>query len=334
MIDPMRSRHVRFVLSAVPLLFLLACSGSDHSTKPSGPGGAHYMYNQGTITFATNQTNIWNPTHVVDLDLATDGVTTRFQGMDAQRMHNGETTYLAYLGGSYGGSSLSFGVKVANAQGVPGPSLYVTEGYGFSGDQNCHTPRLSADGTRVAFSIIGGGGQYCHDIYGLYWGYFVVVRSRATGAELARFEGYYHPEWLPNGTLLMMGGECEEAGIHAGLWATDSNLGAPVRVDAGQITTPASFPTVNPVNPNLVAFVWNGQVWQMTLDAAHTLTQLTGLDVPAYAATWSPDGSTLAVLQWNTTLPSKTILFFKPGQQASVELRPLATYPYAPLSWN
>lgn len=314
------------------LLLLLGCGGSDHSTKPGGQD--HYLYDQGTLTFGTNLAHIWYPTHVVDLDLATNSITTRFEGIDPERAPSGETTYLAYLSGSYGNSTLSFGVKVASPQGLPGPSLYVAEEYGFSGDQNCHTPRLSPDGTRVAFSIIASGGQLCRDNYGLLRGAFVVVRSRSTGAELARFEGYYHPAWLPDGRLLMLGSECDEANIHSGLWMSSANLGAPTRVDGGQITTPAAFPAVNPRNPNLVALVWNGQLWQITLDSTHVLTQLTALEIPVLAATWSPDGSALAVLQYTLSLPTKTILFFKPGQQNSVEVRPLSTYPSGPLSWS
>jgi hypothetical protein len=329
------------VAAAAVLFGLFGCGGGGGSGGSPGPGGGpnggdggNHLYTHGTITFATNEADYWYPTHVVSFDLATDGITTLFQGIDPHRTKTGETAYMAYIGGDYTDSSASYGVTVADARGVPGPAIYITEGYGFNGDENCQTPRLSPYGDRVAFGIVGGGGQYCVDGYGMYWSSFVVVRERATGRELARFEGYYHPEWLPNGDLLMMGAECEEANIMGGLWITDDHYSPPRRIDGGKITTPAFFPTVNPMDPNRVLLVWNGQLWQITLDDDHILTQLTQFTYPVTAATWSPDGTTLAVLQWEISLPIKSILFFKPGDDNSVEVRQLPSYPRGPLSWN
>lgn len=325
--------------AAAVLFWLFGCGGSGGhhgSTSPGGsPGtGGSHVYTHGTITFATNQADVWYPTHVVSLDLATDRITTLFQGIDPQRTPTGETAFMAYIGGDYVVADASYAVTVADARGVPGPPVYVTQGYGFNGDENCQTPRLSPHGDRVAFSIVGGGGQYCVDRWGMYWTSFVVVRDRTTGDELARFEGYYNPEWLPNGDLLMMGAECEEADIMGGMWITDTHYSKPKRADGGKITTPAYLPTVNPMDPNRVALVWNGQLWQITLDDDHALTQLTNFTHPVTAAAWSPDGSALAVLQWDEVLPFQSILLFKPGDESSGELRQLSSYPRGPLSWN
>jgi hypothetical protein len=50
---------------------------------------------------------------------------------------------------------------------------------------------------------------------------FVVIRDRG-GNDLAHFEGYYFPDWLPDGRLLMLGLPCRSAvrldATHACLW--------------------------------------------------------------------------------------------------------------------
>jgi hypothetical protein len=66
----------------------------------------------------------------------------------------------------------------------------------------------------------------CKDTYGTKWADYVVVERRK-GGEITRFEGYFYPEWLPDGRLLMPGSQCREAGV----WVTDQALRSLTRVD-------------------------------------------------------------------------------------------------------
>ncbi len=89
----------------------------------------------------------------------------------------------------------------------------------------------------------------------------IIVRDRK-GAEVARFEGYYYPEWLPNGRLLMLGSPCRRAGV----WVADRSPRPPTRADGNQVATPAKFPAVSRDGCR-VALVWNNQLWTLTLDS-------------------------------------------------------------------
>jgi Tol biopolymer transport system component len=147
--------------------------------------------------------------------------------------------------------------------------------------------------------------------------------------DVARFEGYADPEWLPDGRLLMMGTQCRNAGV----WIADTALHDPARVDENQVATPAGAPAVSPAGHTL-AFVWNTQLWSLSLVGHPELTQLTRLPKSVSAAAWSPDGSALAVLQFDVTMPERSVVLLRPGDQSSVVVRPLSVYPYGPLSWR
>lgn len=104
-------------------------------------------------------------------------------------------------------------------------------------------------------------------------------------------------------------------------------------MDGNQIATPAEIPAVSP-NGGRVALVWNNQLWALALDGTGKLAQLTHLDKPVSAATWSPDGSALAVLRWNVTMPEKSVLLFRPGEERSTVMRQVPFYPFGPISWH
>lgn len=281
---------------------------------------------RGTLTLARpGSDDPFRPQEIVDLDLATNRVTTRFQGFDPHQSRGGETAYLSRL---TGGTIADFGVVAADARGVPGRPLHVCKSFSFSSNRICHTPRLSPDGRLVAFGTAAGGGSVCKTEYGVRWADYVIVSDRR-GAEVARYEGYDYPEWLPDGRLLMMGSPCRDAGV----WIADRSLRTLTRVDGGEVATPAALPAASP-DGGRVALVWNNQLWQLTLDGRHQLTQLTRLDRPVAAATWSPDGRALAVLQWEVTMPVKSLLLFRPGDERSAETRQLPFYPFGPLSWR
>src|SRR5262249_41700575 len=195
-------------------------------------------------------------------------------------------------------------VIAADARGGPGAPLWLCKTYNWTSNPVCHTPKVSPDGRLVAFGMVGGGGKICRDNYGMFWADYVVVSDRA-GHELSRFEGYALPEWLPDGRLLMMGTLCHGAGV----WTAEK--GEPRRLDGGQVATPASMPAVSPDGRKL-AMVWNNQLWTMTLDGRHELTQVTFFDKSVSAGAWSPDGTAFAVVLWDVSLPVRALVLFRP----------------------
>jgi Tol biopolymer transport system component len=211
---------------------------------------------------------------------------------------------------------------------LTGTPIYTCKEYSRT-NVNCHTPRLSPNEQLVAFGTVGGGGHVCFDkTTEIYWADYVNVRDRS-GAEVAKFEGYAYPEWLPDGRLLMLGSLCRNAGV----WVTDAALKRLTRIDGNQIGTPAALPAVSP-DGKRVALVLNKQLWVMTLDARHELTQVTEGPYSIGAAAWSPDGSALAVTLWDVSLPLQAVKLFRPGDERSVVVKQLPFYPYGPLSWH
>jgi len=90
--------------------------------------------------------------------------------------------------------------------------VFVCKRFRFSDNRTCAVPKLSPNSGLVAFVTVGSG-TVCDGGYGMKWGNFVVVSDRR-GTEVARYEGYSFPEWLPDGPLLMMGTSAgEEASV-------------------------------------------------------------------------------------------------------------------------
>ena len=96
------------------------------------------------------------------------------------------------------------------------------------------------------------------------------------------------------------------------------------------------LPAVPAASPDgrRLAFVWNNQLWALSLADRPELEQLTRLDKPVSAAAWSPDGRAIAALMFDVTMPVRAVALFRPGDQGSLELRQLGTYAYGPLSWR
>jgi WD40 repeat protein len=314
-------RILRYAALSVGLVFAvrLAHRGPDLPASHAPP-----TY-RGVVTFATTGNgDPFHPTEVQDLDLESGQLTVRFDGLDASRAHSGELAFLQRLAP---GTYADHGVVVVDARGVPGAPLFVCKGFRFSDNRTCATPKLSPNSRLVAFVTVGSG-TVCDGGYGMKWGSFVVVTDRR-GSEVARFEGYSAPEWLPDGRLLMMGTQCRRGGI----WRTDAALRSMSRVDGDQVNTLATAPAISPDGSTL-AFVWNNQAWALKLTGRPELTQLTALPKPVTAVTWSPDGSALAVLMFNVSMPVRSLALFRPGDQKSVVFRDLGVYPYGPISWR
>jgi hypothetical protein len=311
-----RSGRVRQGTFTGAVLLLLAAGGNFASA-------ATYT---GTLTLTREGPNgPLNPGMIVDYDIITEKSVVRFDGIEAHRTRTGEIAYLSRLAP---GHIANFGVVAADARGVPSAPLYVCIDYNITSNRDCHAPKLSPDGRLVAFGARAGGGKACKDRFGVAFGDYVIVRDRH-GSQVASFEGYYHPEWLPDGRLLILGSPCRGAGV----WIVDRSLRAPMRVDGGQVAVPASFPAVHP-NGSRVALVWNNQLWALSPDGRHDLTQLTQLEKPAAAAAWSPDGTALAVIMHDVSLPVKALVLFRPGDERSLVVRQLPFYPYGPISWH
>jgi hypothetical protein len=309
------------------LVTLLAASRTSRVGQDVAPARtATRSAYSGILTFATTGNgDPFHPTVVQDLDLASSALTPRFNGLDASRARSGETAFLQRLGA---GLYADHAVVVADARGVPGRPLFVCQSFESSTNRVCAAPKVSPDGRAVAFTAVGGGGSVCKGQYDMYWAAYVVVRDRR-GAELARFEGYHDAEWLPDGRLLMLGSACRGAGV----WVADTTLRALSRVDGELVATPAAATAVRP-DGRRVAFVWNNQLWGLSLGATPELEQLTQLDKPVTAAAWSPDGRAIAALMFDVSMPVRAIALFRPDDARSLEIRTVAAYPYGPLSWQ
>ncbi|HUQ83159.1 MAG TPA: hypothetical protein VM076_18550 [Gemmatimonadaceae bacterium] len=281
---------------------------------------------RGVLTFATpGNGDPFAPGVIEELDLESGEISVKFDGLDPSRSRTGEVAFVSRLAP---GLYADHAIVVADSRGVPGPQLFVCKRYSYNNDRHCGSPKLSGDGRRVAFTTRGGGGSVCENNYRMKWGDYVVVRDRR-GGEVARFEGYTAPEWLPDGRLLMMGTQCRRAGV----WVANASLRSLSRIDGDQVNVPAWAPAASPDGRRL-AFVLSNQLWQLSLTGRPELTQLTHLPKSVMAATWSPDGGALALLTYDVTMPIRSLVLFRPGDERSMTVRPLPLYPYGPLSWR
>jgi len=280
---------------------------------------------RGVLTFATTGNgDPFSPTIVQELDLGSGEMSVRFDGLDATRSRSGEMAFLQRLARGF---YADHGIVVVDTRGVPGPPLFVCKQFNWISSRSCGVPKVSPNGRLVAFVTVGSG-RVCDGGYGMKWGSFVVVTDRR-GGEIARFEGYTAPEWFADGRLLMMGTQCRRAGV----WVADAALRGLSRVDGDQVNTPAGAPAISPDGRTL-AFVWNNQVWSLGLAGRAELTQLTRFAKSVTSAAWSPDGSSLAALMYDVSMPVKSLALFRPGDQSSVTFRPLQVYAYGPISWH
>ena len=205
----------------VPCVVLALSLGSTRSAHSPGAQSSSARY-QGVLTFATpGNGDPFSPTIIQDYDIATGELAVRFDGIDASQAKTGEVAYITRLAGGW---MADHGVVVADSRGVPGAPVFVCKQFNWVQNQSCHTPKLSPDHQRVAYVSRGGWGRSARTLR------HVLERLRGCHRSprtlLARFEGYYSPEWLPDGRLLMMGSH--SAGTRGFMSPTRDSRASPV----------------------------------------------------------------------------------------------------------
>jgi WD40 repeat protein len=236
----------------------------DAGGKPgggTGPGAPTNGGARGTLTFRES----WGSDSIVDVNLATGEVRSRFEGRDACRGAGGETAFVNRSGA----------LVIAGADGRAITTIPVTEKEG-----RPDLPVLSPDGGRIAFHI-----------QPVYYDSRVVVATR-DGKRLAEFKDVTEPDWTPDGRLVMAKG-MTTVKSKPGLYISDADLSKLTRIDPDLDN--ARWPSVSP-NGKTVAFVHHGHIWLMNLDGTG-LKQLTVSDKGEERPAWSPDGERLAAAQ-------------------------------------
>jgi Tol biopolymer transport system component len=147
-----------------------------------------------------------------------------------------------------------------------------------SAEVNQTLPKVSPDGTKIAYQTLSDSSFVCNRTDGT-----VVGRFEASGGT----DGYLDPNWTPDGRLVIAGGYG-----NPGLFLTDATLKNPARFDPN-LQQPKN-PKVSPDGAK-VAFVLKNLVYVIGIDG----TGLTQIDPTTESAddrypTWSPDGSRIA----------------------------------------
>ncbi|MEN0062124.1 MAG: hypothetical protein AAGA48_08215 [Myxococcota bacterium] len=202
---------------------------------------------------------------IIRLDLSTGGKRRFLQGRNPWMHPSGKTVFAQSCG------SLVSRIAVADASGlfevvtpcsseVESPSLTPPD-FEFS--------KLSPDESRVAVEM-----RYFADVGEVV--YTTIVFEG--GEERARFDGYYGPEWLPDGGLVLSAAE--------GLFVVDATLSDVVRIDGDRLAGPTNNPSIHPDGTQLV-FEFNQQIWAMNIDGTELRELVFGSRALRYP-TWSP----------------------------------------------
>lgn len=199
---------------------------------------------------------------IVELNLASGAIQSRFEGRDPFRSARGETAFVNKMGA----------LVIAGAGGTATSTIAVPEG-----SDTPDSPVLSPDGSKIAFHIAP-----------VYYKHSVLVATRA-GKIIGEFKDMTEPNWTPDGRLIVAHSTATE-GAKPGIFLSDAALGKLTRIDRNLDS--ASQPAPSP-DGRRVAFVHHGHIWLMNLDGS-ALKQLSFSDNGESRPTWSPDGKWLA----------------------------------------
>lgn len=164
---------------------------------------------------------------------------------------------------------------------------------------------------------------------------YSVIVFDLTGEQLAFFEGYYAPEWLADGRLILVGSRLENTGIYM----TDVILENLTRLDGGKLNGPVGHLALHP-SQKKVAFEYNQQLWQMNLNGSGLEEVVTGPRFYKFPA-WSPDGNALAFLGKEGDDEYDNAIYFydfNTGERYTLPIN-FSSYnsslvPLGPLSWR
>lgn len=234
-----------------------ASSGGPASISNSAPtslnGGA-----RGTLTFRQE----WGSDKIVDLNLASGALRSRFEGRDPFRSASGETVFVNNTGA----------LVIAGAGGTATTTIAVPEGL-----DRPDSPAVSPDGSRIAFHV-----------QPVYYDSRVLVATR-TGKIIAEYKDVTEPNWTPDGRLLVAKSTKTE-GAKPGIFLSDADLKQIKRIDPDLDS--ASQPAASP-DGRRIAFVHHGHIWLMNLDGGG-VKQLSSSNSGEKSPSWSPDGKWLA----------------------------------------
>jgi hypothetical protein len=237
-------------------------AGNGGGTGNKGtPGGPRNSGARGTLTFRES----WGSDRIVDVNLATGNVQSRFEGTDAFRSARGETTFINRQGA----------LVIAGASGTAIATIPVSQR-----DERPDLPVLSPDGSKIAFHVEP-----------IYYDSRVLATTR-DGKRLAEFKDVTEPDWTRDGRLVVAK-RMSTVESKPGIYISDTNLTKLTRIDPNLDN--ASWPTVSP-DGKRIAFVHHGHIWLMNLDGSG-LKQLTSSDNGEERPAWSPDGRWLVAAQ-------------------------------------
>lgn len=215
---------------------------------------------RGTLTFKEE----WNSGAIVDVDLASGRVASRFEGADPHRAANGKTIFVNRQGA----------LVIANRAGVTAATIPVAEKDGRPGQ-----PVLSPDGEKIAYHVEP-----------IYYDSRVIVVVRNSNKRVAEFKDVTTPDWTPDGRVVVAR-SLKTQGATSGILLSDAGLTKLTRIDPNLDDVRA--PVVSPDNKR-VAFVSHGHVWIMNLGSSG-LKQVTFSDKAEERPAWSPKGDALVI---------------------------------------
>lgn len=233
------------------------------SPPPASSGGPETVSNsattvrnggaRGVLTFGDGK--------IMDLNLASGAVQSRFEGSYPFRSARGETVFINQTGA----------LVIAGAGGTATATVPIPEG-----TDRPDAVVMSPDGSKIALHVAP-----------VYYDSRVLVVTRA-GKVVAEFKDMTEPDWTPDGRLLTAHSTGTE-GAKAGIFLSDVDLKQLKRIDPKLDS--ASQPVASP-DGQRIAFVQHGHIWLMNLDGSG-LKQLSFSDTGEENPSWSPDGKWL-----------------------------------------